>query len=135
MQGRGRRPGTPLGSASGTPWSGIIRSSFAWRRPPLGLLTSRSPGGSHDGCFRAGWRWSGAFLVALYPLAWQYDGLLYPESLATTLTLGILIVVFTGVATLAALSCSGCCSELRCSCARRASSDPGGARSLALSDR
>ena len=36
-----------------------------------------------------------AFLVALYPLAWQYEELLYPESLATPLTLALLIVIFT----------------------------------------
>src|ERR1019366_8658644 len=33
-----------------------------------------------------------AYLVALYPLAWQYEELLYSESLATPLTLAILIV-------------------------------------------
>lgn len=36
-----------------------------------------------------------AFVVALYPLAWQYEGLLYSESLATPLTLAVLIVIFT----------------------------------------
>lgn len=36
-----------------------------------------------------------AFLVAVYPLAWQYEQLLYPESLATPLTLLALIVLFT----------------------------------------
>jgi 4-amino-4-deoxy-L-arabinose transferase-like glycosyltransferase len=40
-----------------------------------------------------------AFAVALYPLAWQYDGLLYPESLATPLTVLLLIVILTGAAT------------------------------------
>ncbi len=38
-----------------------------------------------------------ALLVAVYPLAWQYDGLFYPESLATPLTVAILIVIFTGL--------------------------------------
>jgi 4-amino-4-deoxy-L-arabinose transferase-like glycosyltransferase len=37
-----------------------------------------------------------AFLVAIYPLAWQYDGLLYPESLATPLTLALLVLMLTG---------------------------------------
>jgi 4-amino-4-deoxy-L-arabinose transferase-like glycosyltransferase len=37
-----------------------------------------------------------AYLVALYPLAWQYEQLLYPESLATPLTLAALILIFTG---------------------------------------
>jgi 4-amino-4-deoxy-L-arabinose transferase-like glycosyltransferase len=37
-----------------------------------------------------------AFLVAVYPGAWQYEELLYPESLATPLMLAALIVVFTG---------------------------------------
>ena len=37
-----------------------------------------------------------AFVVALYPLAWQYEQLLYPESLATPLTLVALILIFTG---------------------------------------
>jgi 4-amino-4-deoxy-L-arabinose transferase-like glycosyltransferase len=36
-----------------------------------------------------------AFVVALYPLAWQFEELLYPESLATPLTLALLIVMFT----------------------------------------
>jgi 4-amino-4-deoxy-L-arabinose transferase-like glycosyltransferase len=36
-----------------------------------------------------------AFLVALYPLAWQYEELLYPESLATPLMLGLLLVILT----------------------------------------
>lgn len=36
-----------------------------------------------------------AFVVALYPLAWQYEGLLYSESLATPITLAVLIVIFT----------------------------------------
>ncbi len=36
-----------------------------------------------------------AFVVALYPLAWQFEELLYPESLATPLTLALLIVIFT----------------------------------------
>ena len=36
-----------------------------------------------------------AFVVALYPLAWQFEELLYPESLATPLTLAVLIVIFT----------------------------------------
>jgi 4-amino-4-deoxy-L-arabinose transferase-like glycosyltransferase len=38
-----------------------------------------------------------AYVVALYPLAWQYEQLLYPESLATPLTLGALILIFTGI--------------------------------------
>ncbi|MDQ6605112.1 MAG: glycosyltransferase family 39 protein [Actinomycetota bacterium] len=37
-----------------------------------------------------------AFVVALYPLAWQYEGLLYAESLATPLTAGLLVLIFTG---------------------------------------
>jgi 4-amino-4-deoxy-L-arabinose transferase-like glycosyltransferase len=37
-----------------------------------------------------------AFVVALYPLAWQYEGLLYAESLATPLTLVLLIMILTG---------------------------------------
>jgi 4-amino-4-deoxy-L-arabinose transferase-like glycosyltransferase len=37
-----------------------------------------------------------AFVVAVYPLAWQYEELLYPESLATPLTLGVLILMLTG---------------------------------------
>lgn len=41
-----------------------------------------------------------AFVVALYPLAWQYEQLLYPESLATPLTLGLLILMFTQPMTL-----------------------------------
>ena len=36
-----------------------------------------------------------AFLVAVYPLAWQFDGLLYPEALATPLYTLILLVVLT----------------------------------------
>lgn len=36
-----------------------------------------------------------AFAVALYPLAWQYEELLYSESLATPLTLGLLILIFS----------------------------------------
>lgn len=36
-----------------------------------------------------------AFLVALYPLAWQYEELLYSESLATPLTIAVLLVIFT----------------------------------------
>ncbi len=36
-----------------------------------------------------------AAAVALYPLAWQYEELLYPESLATPLTLAVLIVMLT----------------------------------------
>jgi 4-amino-4-deoxy-L-arabinose transferase-like glycosyltransferase len=34
-----------------------------------------------------------AFLLAVYPLAWQYDGLLYSESLATPLTVGLLVLM------------------------------------------
>lgn len=40
-----------------------------------------------------------AFTVALYPLAWQYEQLLYPESLATPLTLAALVLIFTGMPT------------------------------------
>jgi 4-amino-4-deoxy-L-arabinose transferase-like glycosyltransferase len=36
-----------------------------------------------------------AFVVALYPLAWQYEELLYSESLVTPLTMAVLIVIFT----------------------------------------
>jgi 4-amino-4-deoxy-L-arabinose transferase-like glycosyltransferase len=37
-----------------------------------------------------------AFVVALYPLAFQYEELLYPEALATPLTVALLIVMLTG---------------------------------------
>jgi 4-amino-4-deoxy-L-arabinose transferase-like glycosyltransferase len=37
-----------------------------------------------------------AFVVAVYPLAFQYEELLYSESLATPLTLAVLIAVFAG---------------------------------------
>jgi 4-amino-4-deoxy-L-arabinose transferase-like glycosyltransferase len=37
-----------------------------------------------------------AFVVALYPLAFQYEELLYSESLATPLTIAMLVVVLTG---------------------------------------
>jgi 4-amino-4-deoxy-L-arabinose transferase-like glycosyltransferase len=40
-----------------------------------------------------------AFAVALYPLAFQYEELLYSESFATPLTLAVLIVIFTRVPT------------------------------------
>lgn len=33
-----------------------------------------------------------AFVVAVYPFAWQYEGLFYPESLATPLTVATLLV-------------------------------------------
>jgi 4-amino-4-deoxy-L-arabinose transferase-like glycosyltransferase len=36
-----------------------------------------------------------AAVVALFPLAWEYYGLLYPEALAVPLTLGVLILVLT----------------------------------------
>lgn len=36
-----------------------------------------------------------AFVVAVYPLAWQFNGLLYPESLATPLYVLLLIVMLT----------------------------------------
>ncbi len=36
-----------------------------------------------------------AFVVALYPLAWQYEELLYSESLATPMTLVALLLIFT----------------------------------------
>ncbi len=36
-----------------------------------------------------------ALVVAMYPLAWQYEELLYSESLATPLTLAVLVVIFT----------------------------------------
>lgn len=36
-----------------------------------------------------------AFVVAAYPLAWQYEELLYSESFATPLTLGLLLLIFT----------------------------------------
>lgn len=36
-----------------------------------------------------------AYVVALYPLAWQYEELLYSESLATPLTLALLIIFLT----------------------------------------
>lgn len=36
-----------------------------------------------------------AFVVAIYPLAWQYEELLYSESFATPLTLSLLILIFT----------------------------------------
>jgi 4-amino-4-deoxy-L-arabinose transferase-like glycosyltransferase len=38
-----------------------------------------------------------AFVVAVYPLAWQFEELLYSESLATPLTVGALILILTGV--------------------------------------
>ncbi len=41
-----------------------------------------------------------AIVVALYPLAFQYEELLYSESLATPLTLAVLILIFTGKPTL-----------------------------------
>jgi 4-amino-4-deoxy-L-arabinose transferase-like glycosyltransferase len=37
-----------------------------------------------------------AFVMALYPLAFQYEELLYSEALATPLTIALLIVIFTG---------------------------------------
>lgn len=37
-----------------------------------------------------------AVVVALYPLAWQYEQLLYPESLATPLVLAFLVLALTG---------------------------------------
>jgi 4-amino-4-deoxy-L-arabinose transferase-like glycosyltransferase len=37
-----------------------------------------------------------AFVVALYPLAFQYEELLYSESLATPLTIVVIIAIFTG---------------------------------------
>jgi 4-amino-4-deoxy-L-arabinose transferase-like glycosyltransferase len=40
-----------------------------------------------------------AFVVALYPLAFQYEELLYSESFATPLTIALLIVIFTGTPT------------------------------------
>jgi 4-amino-4-deoxy-L-arabinose transferase-like glycosyltransferase len=40
-----------------------------------------------------------AFAVALYPGAWQYEELLYPEALATPLTLVALILILTGTPT------------------------------------
>jgi 4-amino-4-deoxy-L-arabinose transferase-like glycosyltransferase len=36
-----------------------------------------------------------ALVVAVYPLAWQYEELLYPESFATPLALALLILAFT----------------------------------------
>jgi 4-amino-4-deoxy-L-arabinose transferase-like glycosyltransferase len=66
---------------------------------PLGVLTialtwllARRLFGSKPAAFAA-------FLVALYPLAWQYEQLLYPESLATPLTLAALVLIFTGTPT------------------------------------
>jgi 4-amino-4-deoxy-L-arabinose transferase-like glycosyltransferase len=41
-----------------------------------------------------------AFVVALYPLGWQYEELLYPESLATPLTVGLLVLILTGPVTI-----------------------------------
>jgi 4-amino-4-deoxy-L-arabinose transferase-like glycosyltransferase len=47
-----------------------------------------------------------AFLVAVYPLAFQYEELLYSEALATPLTVAILIVIFTTTpSTTRALTC------------------------------
>jgi 4-amino-4-deoxy-L-arabinose transferase-like glycosyltransferase len=37
-----------------------------------------------------------AFVLALYPNVWQFEELLYPESLATPLMLAALLVIFTG---------------------------------------
>lgn len=37
-----------------------------------------------------------AFVVAVYPLAWQYEELLYSESLAIPLTLAVLVTIFSG---------------------------------------
>jgi 4-amino-4-deoxy-L-arabinose transferase-like glycosyltransferase len=37
-----------------------------------------------------------AFVVALYPLAFQYEELLYSEALATPLTIAVLIAIFAG---------------------------------------
>jgi 4-amino-4-deoxy-L-arabinose transferase-like glycosyltransferase len=37
-----------------------------------------------------------ALIVAVYPLAWQFEGLLYPEALATPLYVGLLILMLTG---------------------------------------
>jgi 4-amino-4-deoxy-L-arabinose transferase-like glycosyltransferase len=36
-----------------------------------------------------------AFVVAVYPMAWQYEGLLYPESLATPLYVLLLVLALT----------------------------------------
>jgi 4-amino-4-deoxy-L-arabinose transferase-like glycosyltransferase len=40
-----------------------------------------------------------AFVVAVYPLAWQYEGLLYPESLDVALTTALLVLTLTGTPT------------------------------------
>ena len=41
-------------------------------------------------------RLAAAFVVALYPMAWQYLGLLYPEALAIPLSLAVLLVALGG---------------------------------------
>lgn len=63
---------------------------------PLGVLTigltwilGRRLFGPRVGC-------AAALVVAVYPLAWQFEELLYPESLATPLTVAVLILIFTG---------------------------------------
>lgn len=40
-----------------------------------------------------------ALVVAVYPLAFQYEELLYSESISTPLTLAVLLVIFTGTPT------------------------------------
>ena len=37
-----------------------------------------------------------AFVVAAYPLVWQWDGLLYPEALAVPMTVALALLVLTG---------------------------------------
>ncbi len=49
-----------------------------------------------------------AFLVAIYPLAWQYEELLFPESLATPLTLLALIALLTRTPTKRHAAVFGC---------------------------
>lgn len=55
---------------------------------PLGWLLARRLFGSRVATVAA-------FLLAVYPMAWQYEGLLYPEALATPLYVGLLILILT----------------------------------------
>lgn len=63
-----------------------------------------------------------AFVVAVYPLAWQFEEMLYPESLATPLTLALLILMLTGPLTKRRGVVFGLVLGIALMCAPRASS-------------
>ncbi len=97
--GAWKAPGYPLWVGFWYTLLGHHPLAVRFLQVPLGVLTigltwvlGRRLFSPRVGC-------AAALVVAVYPLAWQFEELLYPESLATPLTVAALILILTGTPT------------------------------------